>query len=200
MSFDQLKSYTDEAGLIYGTEDSSVFLYSMVKMLKPQRVLELGTGMGVVTCWVTKAMNENGIGVIRTFDNESNWADVQKYHPFYEDISYLDHIDRLIQTFRIHHVEFYVRDVDYSSDGTIDFLICNFNTSPDIVEKVFTSYLPLMTENSTIIYYNLPNNSQSKDRAIAALELSGRKYQVLDMIENKDRHHNNFSVIRLLTQ
>lgn len=199
MSFDQLKQYTDEAGLIYGTEDSSVFLYSMVKMLKPQRVLELGTGMGVVTCWVTKAMNENGIGVIRTFDNESNWADVQKNYPFYKDISYLEHIDRLVQSFRIHHIEFYVRDVDYGFDGSIDFLICNFNTSPDIVEKVFTSYLPFMSDKSTIIYYNLPNNQKSKDRAIAALDSSGRKYQVFDMVENKDRHHNNFSIINLLT-
>ena len=155
MSLDYLKQYTDEAGLVYGTEDSSVFLYSMVKMLKPQRVVELGTGMGVVTCWVTKAMNENGIGVIRTFDNGSNWEDVQKHYPFYKDMSYLDHVNNLIMIFQIHHIEFYVRDIDYGSDQNIDFLICNFNTTPDIVEKVFTSYLPFMTDNSTIIYYKV---------------------------------------------
>src|SRR6056300_582195 len=72
-TFSELKQYTDSIGSIYGTEDFAIYLYSIVKMMKPQTVVELGTGLGSVALWTALALEENKSGVIHTIDDGSEW-------------------------------------------------------------------------------------------------------------------------------
>lgn len=59
------------------------FLWSLVRMLKPENVLETGTHLGVSTLYMALALNQNKKGVIYTYEiisqlqdmAESLWAD-----------------------------------------------------------------------------------------------------------------------------
>ena len=72
--FAKLKSFVDNVGSIYGTEDFSIYLYSIIKMTKPKTVLELGTGLGTTTLLSALGLEENGEGKIHTIDNGMEWS------------------------------------------------------------------------------------------------------------------------------
>ena len=75
MELDKLWSWRVLAGPYYGTEDQCLFLYSLVKMYRPQRVLELGAGLGVSSFWIAQALRENGVGHLFAIDDGSHWRD-----------------------------------------------------------------------------------------------------------------------------
>ncbi len=53
----------------FGTEDFSLFLFSLVRMHKPETIVELGTGLAISALWMALAMRENGSGHMWTVDN-----------------------------------------------------------------------------------------------------------------------------------
>jgi len=57
----------------YCTEDFSIFLYSLIKMTRPNFVLELGTGLGTTCFLAAQACKENNNGSIVSFDDGSQW-------------------------------------------------------------------------------------------------------------------------------
>ena len=59
MDFGKLKEFSDRVGAAYGSEDLALFLYALIKMQKPQCILELGTGDGAATVWMAQALKEN---------------------------------------------------------------------------------------------------------------------------------------------
>jgi PAS domain S-box-containing protein len=50
---------TDAVGTAFGTEDFSLFLYSLVRMHTPETVVELGTGLGISAFWMALAAKRN---------------------------------------------------------------------------------------------------------------------------------------------
>lgn len=76
MSIASLLAWNELTGEYYGSEDQSVFFYSLVKMQCPERVLELGTGLGHTSLWIAYALKENNCGHIWTVDNGARWSDV----------------------------------------------------------------------------------------------------------------------------
>ena len=53
-------------------EATGAFLYNLVKKLKPQSILELGTWRGASTIYLALALKENGTGQITTVDIDNN--------------------------------------------------------------------------------------------------------------------------------
>jgi predicted O-methyltransferase YrrM len=86
MSFEDILSWRWTFGPLYGSEEKGVFLYSLVKMLKPQRVLELGTGMGVSAFLIAQALKENGKGRLHTVDDASEWPEVFRSADFQDAV------------------------------------------------------------------------------------------------------------------
>ncbi len=70
-----LFAITDRVGEAYGTEDFSLFLYSLVRMHRPSTVVELGTGYGVSAFWMAYALEQNGAGHLWTVDDFSSFED-----------------------------------------------------------------------------------------------------------------------------
>jgi Methyltransferase domain len=64
----------EAAGLEFGTEDFSLFLYSLVRMQAPQVIVELGTGLGISAFWMALAAQTNKSGHVWTVDN-FEWFD-----------------------------------------------------------------------------------------------------------------------------
>lgn len=55
-----------------GTEvEVSEFLYGLVRLIKPEHILETGTHLGVSTVYMAQAMKENGKGYLVTFEINS---------------------------------------------------------------------------------------------------------------------------------
>ncbi len=75
MPLQALLEWNTLVGEIYGTEDKSLFYYSLVKMQKPENILELGTGLGVSAFWMAQAVKENRVGHVFTVDNGEQWND-----------------------------------------------------------------------------------------------------------------------------
>jgi hypothetical protein len=80
MSLNALLEWNALVGEIYGTEDKSLFLYSLVKMQKPENIVEIGTGLGVSSFWMAHALKENGSGHVWTVDNGTQWNEAVQFY------------------------------------------------------------------------------------------------------------------------
>lgn len=149
-----LKRYTDSVGSIYGTEDFSVYLYSMIKMMKPNTVVEFGTGLGSSMLWSALALKENGFGKIVTVDDGSEWyrlktAREAMLHHYRED--YSEFIHGLIKNFELQdNVVFLNKKIDTLNIENIDILFSDFAHGVFDVVKLLVDYLPRMSKHSRI--------------------------------------------------
>ena len=102
--FANLKSYTDSIGSIYGTENISIYLYSLARMIEPKLVVDLGTGLGSTSLWVAAALEENNKGTLITVDDGSEWDRIKQakdlIEPYFRE-DYSDFIYNLIHSFEL---------------------------------------------------------------------------------------------------
>jgi len=59
---------SDALGAAFGTEDLGALLYSLARLQRPRRVVELGTGYGVSALWLALAVRDTG-GHVWTVDD-----------------------------------------------------------------------------------------------------------------------------------
>ena len=74
-AFSVLRRYTNIFGDAYGTDEFSLFLYSLVRMECPLNLLELGTGYGVSALWIALALDESGEGHLCSIDDGRQYAE-----------------------------------------------------------------------------------------------------------------------------
>ena len=219
--FSELKKYTDSIGSIYGTEDFAIYLYSIVKMMKPQTVVELGTGLGSVALWTALALEENKSGVIHTIDDGSEWdrlkTSVGMSTGIYEE-KYPEYIKNLVKRFNFEQINFISKKIDRLDLGNIDILFSDFAHGPFDIVKILADYLPQMTDDSYIMfdsasthygsYHTLETivdcfNNGKVPRVFKDLgvDLSDKvnncKFQLNHIVENKDRNQNSTACIRI---
>ena len=153
-----LLEYCRETGTTYGTEDFSVFLYSYVKMSKPDRVVELGTGVGTCALLIAQALKENGKGSLFSVDDGSHWDNLQHHpvierlrggatieaQPFFTRLAKQLEVDAFVQ-FAKHHVPPLP-----SFELPLDLLFSDFDHSPDGILTLLRHYLPQMASVSSI--------------------------------------------------
>lgn len=65
---------TDLLGPVFGTENICFFLYSLIRMQRPQCVVELGAGLGVSSLWMAEGARQNRCGHVWTLDDFGVWA------------------------------------------------------------------------------------------------------------------------------
>lgn len=152
-----LEDYTRGAGAHYGTEDFAVFLYALAKMQRPQRVLELGTGLGVTTFWLARALQENGDGAILTVDDGSHWASLSTqpavqafngdglaYQAFLEHMAVRFGVAKLIRFLNTSVPPF------PSVERELDLLFSDYRHDANGVSTLLQHYLPMMADVSSI--------------------------------------------------
>jgi hypothetical protein len=164
-------------GFIYGSEDISMLLYTMVRREQPLNIVELGTGLGVSALWMAQALKENGRGRITTFDDGSHWKDTQevrraaqllaKAEPFdgldADDTDYPGFINRLSErldlrdylTFIPEHIDLAkesdlaARDYEFMA-RPVDLVFADIQRSPDDMLDVISFFLPRTAESASI--------------------------------------------------
>ena len=185
--FANLKSYTDSIGSIYGTENISIYLYSLARMIEPKLVVDLGTGLGSTSLWVGSALEENNKGTLITVDDGSEWDRIKQardlIEPYFRE-DYSDFIYNLIHSFELNsYVSFiHSRIETLAVTQKIDMLICDYSHGPYNILKLLANYLPKMSMNSYIFidsastlyssYHTLEKLIEQLNKGIVPLTLS----------------------------
>lgn len=209
----------DVLGPPYGSEDICMLLYTLVKREKPERVVELGTGLGVSTMWMAKALKENGGGVVLTYDDEREGekaleviGGVGQHLPAEvrpaPGVGLSDYLQAL---FRYAGVDDYI---DYrhatlalgtdqllppgaNVGGQIDLLYSDFSHGPEEVMDVLAYFLPLMSECSSIFIDSASTHLPSYlvlERVIAQLNAGKVPRRFLE-VESKERRWSLFQCV-----
>ena len=159
MNNQQLKllQYTQVFGPSYGTEDSSIFLYSLVKMHRPKTILEIGTGLGVCAFQMAMAVRENDYGHVYTLDDGSHW---ERNHVLAEKLAlvppgtaYGEFLDFAADKIGLTPFVTFLSDSvpPYPTvDEPIDLLFSDFLHGPDNILELLAFYLPLVSECCSI--------------------------------------------------
>lgn len=217
-----VKKFTDFIGNIYGTEDFSIYLYSLIKMRKPSTVVELGTGLGSIMLWAGLALEENGSGKFYTVDNGSEWNTLRKS---ISNISLPEshhiHISNLLSHFELQNqVTFINSNINNSIlPDNIDILFSDFSHGPKDIVRLFIDYFLKMNDNSIIMIDSASTYFSSflmLNQLIDILNKGGLPKSILDscsrpdqmlekvkrcnfsiqhIIENKDRAQNSTACI-----
>lgn len=228
MSLDKLvsiKRYTDLIGSVYGTEDFSIYLYSIVKMLKPKTVVELGTGLGSTALWTALALEENSYGSIITVDDGSEWGRIgthvrslvgARYHS-----DYYTYINNLITSFDLKNIHLLNEKISVINiDEPIDILFTDFAHSVFDIVQLLALYLPKMNSYSKIYIDSASTNYASycaleriigllnqgkipasiQEVAVEKININNSKFSLEHIIENKDRSQNSTACITLMPE
>ena len=164
---------SDMAGTVFGTEDFSIFLYSLIRMHAPTTIVELGTGLGVSAFWMAAAAKRNGTGHVWTIDDfewfknrksrfeeilarlrRANLVSIEDVTPerYFQEVSALLGLD---QHLTVMNSKFDLEDTAHISRypfaaTTIDLLFSDFKHGPVDVLALLGQFLPRMSICSSI--------------------------------------------------
>lgn len=225
--FARLKQFTDNVGKVYGTEDFSIYLYSLVKMTRPSSVLELGTGLGSAALWISLALEENGHGICHTVDNGSEWPSLKSptlLGDFYRE-DYVDYIQNTIKHFNLgQRLIFHSETLsDLKFEESYDIIFSDYSHGPFNVVKLLAESIPKMNDNSYIFidsastlyssYHTLEsivdylNRSKIPQTLLELIppdqierfyqKMSRSRFDLTHLIENKNRNQNSTAQIKI---
>lgn len=146
---------------IYGTEYFGLLLYSLVRMERPNNIIEIGSGFGCASTLLGQALKENKKGKLWSIDNQKDWPYIKKQlekikekHDTYED-----YFNYLLNKFELQNYVFYQNiNFDFKNQNTF----FNINDPVDILFsdasdsgrngciKILSFYLSKMSEYSSI--------------------------------------------------
>lgn len=225
----KIKQYTDKIGNVYGTEDFSVYLYSIIKMTKSKNVVELGSGLFTTTLWAALAIEENQSGVIHTVDNGAEWnrmSSLISTIPLQYKSDYSEFAQGLISEFKFNDtIKYYNTDIDKFESDDIDILFSDYSHGVFSIFSLIAKYLHRMNDNSYIFidsastYYpsfstlntiidclnrkNIPSSLQeivhSDNIAKFVNRVNSSKFELTHIIENKNRNQNSVAQIKILS-
>lgn len=156
--FNQLKAFSDRLGRVFGTEDFGPFLYALVRMHRPENVLELGAGCGVTCAWMAAALAENDFGHLWAVDDGSAWPGLvsKTDNPFTEQersSSYERFMHRLFDSTGVsdHVTLISDRMPPYPDPGKpIDLLFADFAHDPQAIIQLLAFYLTRLRADASL--------------------------------------------------
>jgi len=116
------------------------FLYGLIRLLKPDRVLETGTHVGVGACYLGKALQDNQKGTLDTI----------------EFLPELHHkaVDRIKRMGLEYRVNLYLQDVkDFEPYGKYDLIL--LDTEPQTRFAEFLKFYPYLNDGGFIFIHDL---------------------------------------------
>ena len=224
MLFEELKRYTDGFGQLYGSEDLCFLLYSLVKMRKPEFVLELGTGMATTALWMGMALKENKHGKITTIDNGSHWPLVierfgSQLPKRYQLENYDDYVKRVVDDYSLsQQIQFENIPIEkYQTENEIDILFSDYSHYIYNIYDIFSKYLVKMKSDSYLIIDSVPGNKHSwiglknlihslnngevpsyiTDTTEIHNKIKNSIFSLIPILENKNREQNSTAMIHI---
>ena len=149
----ELLKYIKHNGIAYNTEDSSLFFYALTRMQQFKTFIEFGTGLGCTSFAVAYAMKENKFGKCITFDNGSEYEEI-------ENVSYKKWINSFASKIEIEkYFTLKQRNIDFQSVliDNVDCVFSDFDRSEDNINKLMSWALYSMNDYSSIFIDGLYN-------------------------------------------
>ncbi len=172
--WEQLLDIRERFGPLYGSENLCVLLYSLVRRERPQRLVELGTGLGVCSLWIAHGLEENGAGHLQSFDNGNHFMNSPvvfttmakgilslQDHAFTKPSVYFDLLDGMARDLGVKdRVNFNNATIEFGGNisslfeeheiESIDWLFADVAHGPKAIVSILRACLPRMTDNASI--------------------------------------------------
>ena len=173
----RLLELRNSLGFVYGSEDTAMLFYALIRREQPTNIVEFGTGLGVTAAWMAQAAKENGAGQVWSLDDGSQWEDPQKMGAALNALSeapsfaglaaerpdYPTLIRRLGEelglqdrlTFLLTHADMKSEE-GFNADAfpflakPIDFLFLDINRTPDEILDSLYLLLPHLAESASV--------------------------------------------------
>jgi predicted O-methyltransferase YrrM len=189
MSLDLIARWNRLVGETYCSDDKAFLFYSLIKIHRPARILEIGTGVGVCSLFMAQAVKENGEGRVYTVDNGADWAE---FYPTYWtdrikpdetfgpllDPDFFDFMRKLAARVEVaDHISFVkgelsladAEPLDASASpalaealaGPIDFVFCDIDHRPLACLGTLAKFLPLLSPSASIFIDAAPTQLTS---------------------------------------
>lgn len=116
------------------------FFYALVLMMKPERVLETGTHMGIASSYIAQGMKENGFGKLTTIEYEQSHINTAKQR--FNDLQLNDHVE-------------FVYSPSLEWQATVVFDIILLDTEPQIRFKEFVKFHSHLKQGGIMFIHDL---------------------------------------------
>ena len=144
------------------SEGEKMILYSLIRELKPEVVIETGTHRGLTSVYLAQALLDNNKGSLYTCDPNDEWGqngNFRKFPEFNTIITFFNQMGKeMLKHFR---------------DGKIDFaFIDGFHGKHDVIPEI-KALLPKLSENAVVVFHDCwpLNESDGVNEACAEMGL-----------------------------
>jgi predicted O-methyltransferase YrrM len=181
-ALDSAFDYARHLGQYYGSEKISFLLYSLVRMRRPDHVIELGCGTGATAFCMAQALCENDNGRLLTVDNEAAWPELAGRLPLASlgvgaAAGLGDYVRAVARRLRVDsRLTYHKSELPPfpAPKGSLDLLYVDYNHRPENVIRILATYLPVMAPSSAILfdsaatYFPTYQLLENFDRAVGA--------------------------------
>lgn len=129
------KNFSNKGSILV---EEAFLLYSLIRMTKPEYVVDLGTYVGISPIFMAEGLRDNGFGDITTIEYHESAYKVAVL--LFERLNYLE-IDAR-----------YMRAEDFVPDRKIDFLFLDTETADRVSQ--FNHLLPHMSDQSWAVFHD----------------------------------------------
>lgn len=184
MSSAPLAEWNHLVGETFESENKAPFFHALIKMQKPECLLEIGTGVGVSSFYMAQAVKENGKGHVWTVDNGSQWKEF--FEPYFTDrirrsetFGPLIDPDFFVSMRRIaerlglaEHITFLEGEVTLADAGALDvesypflepalrapldLVFCDIDHRPEACLGILAKFLPVVAPSASIFIDSAP--------------------------------------------
>lgn len=177
-------------GEYYCTHNKAIFFYSLCKMFKPTKVLELGTGYGVSFFSMAQALKENKNGIIYSYDNGKLWN--EKYN-------YVEFINNYIKEFNFNNVAHFINKDIFFNDiniKNIDLIFSDCYKDINYLKNLIDFFILKSSNKSSLFIDTLIDHSEGYKYVNDFFKLYSQNdnYSVLNIMNN-DGHQQGLTWI-----
>lgn len=200
VNINTLMNITESYGNIYGSKLISQQLYLLIKREKLENIVELGTGLGVSSVWMGRALKENGSGSLKTFDNFNHSSELKELGLSQENII-LENINdlNLNNTISICKCSIDLGNEEFKKNfldtKNIDLVFSDFSHGIVDIQDIFKTFLPYLNKSMHIFIDSVPNNDDSK-KFLEELVLNLNKSKIPDFFYRQNSKEDVWKTIQ----
>ena len=120
------------------TQSERLFLYALIRAIKPKVAVEIGTHRGLAALYMACALHDNGQGILHTTDpfDYDQKTNLTKFHQ----------LSNFIKVYRQKGKDLDVKDVDF-------LFVDGFHEEEAVLEEM-AHFLPRLTKNAVVVFHD----------------------------------------------
>lgn len=120
------------------SDTERMFLYALVRAIKPKVCVEIGTHRGLAALYIANALHDNGEGILHTTDpiDYDQKTNVTKFYK----------LSNFVKTYLKKGCELDIKDVDF-------LFVDGFHEEEPVIEEM-KHFLPRLTENAVVVFHD----------------------------------------------